>query len=68
MMQQLNVWILLFYVAKAALTILFGRRAPTRVFCPSSEEKINKNENEMSIFFLVGHNFTTSEDLVDQTI
>ena len=28
----------------------------------------NKKNNEMSIFFLLGHNFTASEDLVDQTI
>ncbi len=28
----------------------------------------NKKKNEMSDFFLVGHDFTTSEDLVNQTI
>ncbi len=34
-----------FFIPRAALSILFGRRALTRVFCDSSEEKKNKNKN-----------------------
>ena len=34
-----QISILIYSVTKATLTILFGRRAPTRVFCALSEEK-----------------------------